>query len=313
MIEFAGSKVLVVGLGKSGLGAIRVLCKRGAVVSAYDQKDWSRLDSDLVNELNALRVKCYAGAFPEIIENSFDLLIVSPGVPKEIELVEKAMQLGIKVIGEVELAYLIKNDEIEFLAVTGTNGKTTTTSLLHYIMLQYGLRAELGGNIGISLAAQVDRMDKGVLCIEMSSFQLDTIEQFSAPISAVLNITPDHMDRHKTMEAYVASKANILKNLSIDNYAVLNYEDAEIRKIAALCKAQILFFSTVRPLDAGIYIDNNQIVINWKEKKENFIELSKLSLRGKHNLENILCAAGMAYIYGVPVTAIADSLTSFKA
>ncbi|MDR1617294.1 MAG: UDP-N-acetylmuramoyl-L-alanine--D-glutamate ligase [Syntrophomonadaceae bacterium] len=313
MIDFTGAKVLVAGLGKSGMGAVRVLCRRGALVSAYDQKDRSRLGSDLVKELNTLRVPCYAGTLPEMAHDSFDLLILSPGVPKETELVQRALRLGIKIIGEVELAYLIKNNEVEFLAITGTNGKTTTTSLLRYIMRQCGLQAELGGNIGVSLAAQVDSMDKGILCVELSSFQLDTIERFSARISAVLNITPDHMDRHKTMEAYAASKANILKNLLSDNYAVLNYEDLEIRKMAASCKAQVLYFSANRPLESGIYIENNRITIKWKEEKVPLTELPKLSLRGKHNLENILCAAGMAYIYGVPAAVITDSLTSFKA
>jgi len=311
--SFSGCRTLVIGLGISGLGAVKVLCRREALVSVYDDRTIDAFARELIDELDRLKVEVFAGQFPEVVNDSYDLIVVSPGIPKELEILEQARLAGVPVIGEVELAYRVKAKEVEFLGITGTNGKTTTTALLHHLFLTAGMEAVLGGNIGFSLAAQVDLMPDGIICAELSSFQLDTIVDFQVRIGAVLNITPDHLDRHKTMEAYIEAKANILKNQHGKQSFILNYDDLAVRKLADRCCGKAFFFSLEEALAEGVYKENGQVVINWNNNKTIVADLNTLSLRGRHNLENILCATGMAYLYGLPLEAIAKGIQTFKA
>ena len=311
-VSFSGCKVLVLGLGKSGLGAVRVLSRRRAMVSVYDEKNVWTVDPEIYKELYSYNVVTYGEKLPIMERNSFDFIVVSPGIPEEAEIIQKCLSLGIPIIGEAELAYMIKPDAVDFLAITGTNGKTTTTFLLHHMFLTAGIEAALGGNIGYALTEQVDSMEEGVICVEMSSFQLDTIVDFQARIGAVLNITPDHLDRHKTMEAYIEAKSNLLKNQNQNDYSVLNFDDPVVRKLADKSRGAVFFFSANRSLATGICIEDGQLVIKWNHEINILSDLNALALRGRHNLENMLCAAGMAFLYGLPINAIAESLHTFK-
>lgn len=310
-MDFAGKKILVVGLARSGMAAIKLLHKRGAVLTACDIKTADEL-GEKINILKSMDITIFAGDYPVIDNASFDLVVTSPGVRMEFEPIKQARLLGISVISEVELAYAIKAPDVELCAVTGTNGKTTTTSLLQYIFEKSGRRSVAGGNIGVPLTTLVDGMDEGVITVEVSSFQLETTIKFKPHICGILNITPDHLDWHKTLDNYITAKTRIFANQTSDDFTILNYEDNEIRKMASLCKSKVLFFSTDRVLKEGAFVENNYIKVIINNNEFNICTLDDLLLRGKHNLENVLCASAMAIAAGVKTPELKDALSSFK-
>ncbi len=306
-------KVLVLGLGKSGISTIKNLVALGAIVAAYDQKEIGFIEPDIIAELTKLKVELYCGEYPRQEDFIWELLVVSPGIPKETDLIQWAIAQGISVYGEVELAYQLKNEGLDLMAITGTNGKTTCTALLKHIMVCSGIEAEVAGNIGVPLIDQIRALQRGVLCVELSSFQLDTIVDFHAHICAITNITPDHLDRHKTMEAYAEAKKQILKNQTSADFAVLNYDDDLVRGMAEACQARFFYFSATEQLTQGIFVNENRIEIIDGNKTIYITDIDRLSLRGKHNLENCLCVAAMAYLYGAAAADIAKGLQTFTA
>lgn len=310
-MNFAGKKVLVVGIARSGIAAAEALIHRGAVVTACDIKSRAELGSS-IDLLEEMGVTCCSGEYPLVDNTTFDLVIPSPGVPLEIEPIKKARLLHIPIMGEVELAYLIKSPQLEIYAVTGTNGKTTTTSLLHFILAHDGRKSAAGGNIGVPLTGLVETMPEGVIAVEVSSFQLETIIDFHPRITGLLNITPDHIDRHKTLENYIEAKARIFANQTPADYTVLNYEDQVLRQLASRCQAQVIFFSTEQVLDEGLYVENGFVILDLKGKKNRICSLSQIKLRGQHNLENILCASAMAAAAGVSPAIIQRALIEFR-
>jgi len=310
-VDFNGKKVLVIGLAKSGLAAIEALQKRGAIPVGYDAKTAAELGSNL-EELKNMNIELFLGEKPVVTRQQFDLVIVSPAVSMELDLVQEALKEGIKVISELELAYRIKSPHTEIVAVTGTNGKTTTTSLLQYIFAHDGRQSLAGGNIGIPLCSLVDKVDQGIISVEASSFQLEGIEYFHPHICGILNITPDHLDRHKTMQAYTACKARIFSRQNQDDFTILNYEDERVRNLAPRVAGKVIFFSTDRVLKEGVFVEDGNIVVNLKGKRTVICPRHKVYLRGKHNLENVLCAVGMCWAAGVSAPIISECLQSFK-
>lgn len=310
-MDFSGKRILVVGLARSGLSAINVLSKRGAVLSACDSKSAEKLEQKYL-ELKDLGVKLYTGSYPQVDSGDYDLLVVSPGVPLQIAPIRQAYEAGIPVIGEVELAFLLKAGGVEIYAITGTNGKTTTTALLQFIMETAGKKAYSGGNIGIPLTALLDQLEEGVIAVEMSSFQLDTSIDFRPHICGLLNITPDHLDRHGSMESYIAAKAKIFARQDSSDYAIFNYEDESLRKMAEFCPSQVIFFSSERILEEGAFVEDGTITVRLNSKRQPICPVAELLLRGRHNLENILCAVLMAYIGGAQTEAIRLALKTFK-
>lgn len=310
-MEFKDKKILVVGMARSGMAALEVLNKRGAVLSAYDDKSPDKLKEE-TNYLHTIGCKVFTGENPVVIKEDFDLLVVSPGVPLNIEPIKMAYTLGIPVIGELELAYLIKSDYLQIYAITGTNGKTTTTALLEYILEKDGRLVKAGGNIGVPLSRLVDQMQEGTISLEVSSFQLETTSHFKPHICSILNITPDHLDRHGSMEKYIKTKAKIFAGQTQEDFVVLNYEDKIVRNMAKLVKSRTIFFSTERVLDEGVFIKNNRVIFLMNDEYTEICELGEISLRGKHNLENILCAVAMSIIAGVNPSYIRQALQSFK-
>lgn len=308
---YRDKRILLVGLARSGMAAATVLHKRGAKLCAYDAKSRDKIAKE-AGELEKMGIAVYAGEYPPMAALNLDMVVVSPGVPLDIAPIQDAYQIGISVIGELELAYRMKSDEVEMYAVTGTNGKTTTTALLHDILQKAGLITAAGGNIGVALCSLVDEMQSGVIAVEVSSFQLQTVEQFRPHICAVLNITPDHLDRHKTVEEYTRTKGNIFKKQNPDDFLILNYEDERVREFKNSARSKVVYFSVERVLEEGLFVENNTIWAAWNAKKEALVPLNEILLRGKHNLENILGAVAMAYMGGVSAEAIRQSLSTFK-
>lgn len=311
-MELVNKRVLVVGLGKSGQAAAAVLARCQALVEACDLKTLKDFDADMIAALEKQGVKIHAGGYPQVSPEVYDLLVASPGISLEIEPFQQALACKIPVLGEVELAYQTKNPAIIMLAVTGTNGKTTTTALLEYILKSDGRCAAAGGNIGTPLTSLVEEMTEGIIAVEMSSFQLETIREFKPRVSGMLNITPDHLDRHRTMQAYSAAKARIFENQTAEDFALLNYDDQAIRQMADQCPAQVWFFSQYQTFDSGVYLEDGRIIIKSGGGAYLVCRQDEVLLRGRHNMENILCATGMAFCCGVSAEVIGSALRTFR-
>ena len=309
-MEIAKKKVLVFGLGISGIGAAGLLEEQGAEEVLYDGNEKLK-EEEIRNKLkDGSRAQIIIGAFPEELLDSLDIVILSPGVPADLPLVNQMRERGILITGEVELAF--ESGKGDVLAITGTNGKTTTTALLGEIMKNYQDDVFVVGNIGNPYTTAAGKMNDGSITVaEMSSFQLETILDFRPKVSAILNFTPDHLNRHHTMEAYVNAKKNIAKNQTEDDYCILNYEDKLTREFGENIKAQVLYFSSRRKLEKGIYLADGRIIYRDEEVTE-LCDIKELNLLGLHNYENVMAAAAMAFVYGVPAEIVRKSVKAFK-
>ncbi|MCI9491554.1 MAG: UDP-N-acetylmuramoyl-L-alanine--D-glutamate ligase [Lachnospiraceae bacterium] len=307
-----GKKFLVVGAGISGVAAAELLIRRGRPVILYDGKEG--LDIEEVRKKSPFleQVEVLAGELPKEAVEACDVAVLSPGVPMDIPAVEQMRAAGLELWGEIELAYAFEQGKV--LAVTGTNGKTTTTSLLGAIMEHAGLDVKVVGNIGVPYTSLVSGTTKdSVTVAEISSFQLETVHEFCPQVSAILNITPDHLNRHHTMDNYRQAKERIAANQGAGQFCILNYEDAALKEFSSKVNAQIVFFSSKRELGQGIYLDNGKIIWAWDEKKETVCHVKELKLIGMHNYENVMAAAAMALVSGVPLEKIREALVTFSA
>lgn len=303
-------KVLVVGLGKSGIASIEALSKGGADVYLQDSKKAEDIKEENISLLKERNVTCFFGSVPEDM-SIFDMIVMSPGVPLELPFIKEAQEAGVEIIGELELAYRCTDGK--FIAITGTNGKTTTTTLVGEIVKNAGKDMRIVGNIGNPVVTEALRSDEDTWMVtETSSFQLETIKSFKPQVSAILNLTPDHMDRHKTMENYGKAKANIMRNQTNDQYFVINFDDKECLKLTSGTKAKVVPFSRKEPLKFGAFIEDEKIVvINEAEEKIEICSVEELRIPGSHNLENALAAVAMTYFAGIEVEVIAKTLREF--
>jgi UDP-N-acetylmuramoylalanine--D-glutamate ligase len=244
--------------------------------------------------------------------NQFDLLVVSPGVSPDLPFISEAKELGVKIIGELELAYQFSKGK--FIAITGTNGKTTTTTLIGEIFKHSGRNTQVVGNIGIPVIEKaIDSNDDSWFITETSSFQLETIEEFHPFVSVLLNITPDHMDRHKTMEGYGAAKARIFENQTERDFFVVNYDDEFAYSYSKLAKAKKVPFSRKVELDFGCYVLDGSIVIKDDNGVIKYVtKVADIKIPGLHNLENALAAVATAYFSGIEIEIIDESLRAFE-
>ena len=307
-MELKEKKVLVFGSGISGEAAAVLLDREGAHVVLYDGNE--KLDAVKIKEKMPENVEVVVGAFPEEILDELDLTVMSPGVPTDLPVVKKMKEKGIPIWGEIELAYTCGKGDV--LAITGTNGKTTTTSLLGEIMKNWKESVFVVGNIGNPYTSIVkDTREDSVIVAEMSSFQLETVHSFRPKVSAILNITPDHLNRHHTMEAYIAAKERIAENQTPEDFCVLNYEDDVLRGFGEKVNAQVLYFSSRRKLNRGVYLDGKTIICHLDEPVS-VCDTDELQILGTHNYENAMAAVAMAYAYGVPVDVIRKTLLAFK-
>ena len=303
-----GKKVLVFGSGISGIGAVKLLEDHGAEVVLYDGNE--SLDQASLREQLGEKTTIVLVEFPEHLLEELDLVVLSPGVPTDLPVILAMKEHGIQVIGEVELAYAFGKGDV--LAITGTNGKTTTTSLLGEIMKCHQEEVFVVGNIGNPYTVAAGQMtERSVAVAEMSSFQLESIETFRPKVSAILNFTPDHLNRHHTMEAYVEAKKQIAKNQTAEDYCVLNYEDERTKAFGEEVKAQVLYFSSAHKLERGIYLDDGKMI--YKNPEEEIVcHVDELQILGIHNYENVMAAVAMAAVYGVPMDTIRKAILAFK-
>lgn len=310
-MELKGKKVLLVGLAKTGISTIKCLAKYGADITVNDIKTEDQLEEIIAEIKDIDGIKYILGHHPENISD-IDMVVVSPGVPLDLPFIKKVIEENKELIGEVELAYQLAK-KTYFVGITGTNGKTTTTSLTGEIFEKAGKETYIVGNIGNPVIDAVQAANEGASFVtELSSFQLESIKDFRPSVSAVLNITEDHMNRHHTMENYIDAKARVFMNQDKENFCVLNYDDELTRALAEKCNANVVFFSRLEKLEKGIYVENGDIIIDINEKI-NLMKVCELSLPGGHNLENCMAAAAMAYVSGIDIEVIREVLKTFKA
>jgi UDP-N-acetylmuramoylalanine--D-glutamate ligase len=312
-MELKGKKVLVVGLGKSGLAAALFLRRRGAQVTVSDVRSAEALAKEIPALLEE-GIAVEAGGHGLLTFRRQDLIVVSPGVPLDTPELKKVRGFGMPVIGELELAARYVKGRI--LAITGSNGKTTTTTLCGKILEAGKLPVAVGGNIGVPVIALVDESrDDGWSVLEVSSFQLETIETFRAEIAVILNVTPDHLDRHGTFENYTAAKERIFENQKPDDAVVLNADDVVTVMSADKAKGRIFWFSRIKPVTQGAWVEEETIVFRAAEDAavETILEVGKIPLKGDHNVENVLAAVCAARLAGVGVEAVRAAVEGFRA
>ena len=312
-MDLKNKRALVVGLGKSGMAAALFLKQRGARVTVSDTRSAKELATQIPALLEA-GIMVESGGHGLLTFRRQDLIVVSPGVPLETPEVAQALALGLPVIGELELASRFLAGKI--VAITGSNGKTTTTTLIGRIFEDASLPALVGGNIGLPVIELVSQSTaESWDIIEVSSFQLETVEHFRPRIALVLNITPDHLDRHKTFERYAAAKARITSAQTGEDYLVLNAEDKPAQMVAAKTKAQIFWFSSARQIKQGAFVHGDSIFFLAREggKPEPVLPLAEIPLKGAHNVENVLAAVCAAKLAGIGSESIRASVASFHA
>ena len=307
---FKDKKVMVVGMGRSGIAAAQALMDQQAKIYLQDSKE-ECVSAELMEQYRQYGAECLFGRLPDEDER-FDAVVISPGVPKELDFIQNAVKNGATLLGELELAYMV--GEGHYVAITGTNGKTTTTTLVGEIFKESGRKTEVVGNIGTAVASKaISAQPDEWLITEVSSFQLDTIHSFRPDVSAILNLAPDHLDRHKTYENYIAAKARVFENQTKDDYLVLNQDDEEVMKLMKDSKAVVIPFSRSLKLDIGAYVDEGRIVItDLSGNVHDICGEEELKIPGSHNLENALAAAAIAFFAGIEPEVIAGVLKKFK-
>jgi UDP-N-acetylmuramoylalanine--D-glutamate ligase len=313
MMELKGKKVLVVGLGKSGLAASLFLRHRGAQVTVSDVRPAEALAHDIPSLLEE-GIMVETGGHGLLTFRRQDLIIVSPGVPLDTPELVQVRKFGRPIMGELELASRFLKGKS--LAITGSNGKTTTTSLCGEILIAGGLPTQVGGNIGLPVIALVDgSRDDGWSVLEVSSFQLETTEQFHPEIAVILNITPDHLDRHGNFENYVAAKERIFANQTADDALVLNADDDVAMRAAARAHSRVFWFSRTRIVRQGAFVHEGAILFRATEQSapEFIMRVESIPLKGEHNIENVLAAVCAARLAGVAPEAIRSAVERFQA
>lgn len=310
-MNLAGKRVLVVGLGKSGVASALFLKERGAKVSVSDAKSPEQLHQEIPVLLDA-GITVETGQHGERTFREQDLIVISPGVPFDMPLLARARESGIPIIGEIELAAQFLKGNI--IAITGSNGKTTTTAMAGEILTASGRPTLVGGNIGtpaISFVGQAGETTWTVL--EISSFQLETVESFCPKIAAVLNVTPDHLDRHYTFENYAAAKARIFEKQTADDFAVLNADDPTCVAMAAKLAARVYWFSRLRPVEHGTFVREGNVVWRDADNEQTILPLAEIALKGAHNLENVLASVAVGMLAEVDPADIRRAVAEFRA
>ncbi len=309
-MELKNSKILVIGAAKSGVAAALFLAGKGNEVILNEIKAQEEINPEIVAGLKKASVQLLCGQQPDIDSIRPQLIVPSPGVPLDIPPLKRARELGIPLWSEIELG--CRWTAAPIVAITGTNGKTTTTALIGRIMDEAGKNVFVGGNIGIPFVSKAEELGSDdVAVLEVSSFQLEATEEFRPKVALILNITPDHLDRHGSMAGYIEAKARIFANQNQDDYLVLNWDDEETRKLAPRSRTRVIFFSRKHKLEEGIFVADGQIVALFAGEHEPIIPVSDIGIKGGHNLENALAAVAAGWLMGVPAAVLAESLRTF--
>ena len=306
-----GDAILIIGAARSGVASAEYLLSIGKQIVISDMN--TKLAEDVETQLGHASVSYVWGKQPDVAALQPELIVMSPGVPLSIPPVVKARELGIPVISEPELAF--RYSDVPFVAITGTNGKTTTTTLTAFLLEKEGRKVVAGGNIGLPLISQCPQMSANdIVVAEMSSFQLESVDSFCPKVAVVMNLTPDHLDRHKTMEAYAAAKANIFKNQGPEEYLLLNKDDAIVAAMAAGAKSHVYYFSQQEILDEGIWLEDGNLVYRLDKNgaPQVLIPAAEIGIVGSHNWQNAMAASLAALLRGQQSEIIAERLRAFK-
>lgn len=309
-MDLNDKRILIAGTGISGIGAAGLLAGTEAQLILYDGNKALTVDEIQAKLPVQQGIRIIIGDLPEEVIQNLDIAVLSPGIPTDADFVNRMRNEGVLIWGELELAYEFARGTV--LAITGTNGKTTTTTLLGEILKNYYKEVFVVGNIGTAYTGIAgDTTPDSYVVAETSSFQLETIDKFHPRVSAVLNLTPDHLNRHHTMEGYVSAKKNIMKNQTSDDFVVLNYDDVLTRAIGKEARPRVIWFSSTQVLENGYYFYDKKIIYADNGKQELVCNASGLKILGLHNMENIMAAVAMARCVGVPMNKIRETVTSF--
>ena len=306
-----GDAILIIGAARSGVASAEYLLSIGKQIVISDMN--TKLAEDVETQLGHASVSYVWGKQPDVAALQPELIVMSPGVPLSIPPVVKARELGIPVISEPELAF--RYSDVPFVAITGTNGKTTTTTLTAFLLEKEGRKVVAGGNIGLPLISRCPQMSANdIVVAEMSSFQLESVDSFCPKVAVVMNLTPDHLDRHKTMEAYAAAKANIFKNQGPEEYLLLNKDDAIVAAMAAGAKSRVYYFSQQEILEEGIWLEDGNLVYRLDKNgaPQVLIPAAEIGIVGSHNWQNAMAASLAALLMGQQPEIIAERLRAFK-
>ena len=309
--DLTGKEIVIVGMARSGMAAAEFLWKRGVRVTLSDNRPAAALESE-IRFLKERNIRHETGGHSAELFDSADLIVVSPGVPLSLPVLRQAAQTGKTLISEIELASRYLRGRV--IAITGTNGKTTATTLIGEILRTSGFPVQVGGNIGTPLISLVESSTEDTWSVvELSSFQLEAVPTFRPNIAVILNITPDHLDRYASFEAYAQTKLNIFENQVSSDFAVLNYEDLNLQKAAGSVHSQVFWFSGSHEVRCGTYAVGGQIVYQSGQRTERVMTCNEVSLKGRHNLENVAASITAARLAGIPSSSIAERVRNFKA
>lgn len=307
---FENKRILILGAGISGSSVAHVLQQHGAQVILSDAKPAHLLKNKDFELLTAAGVELALGRQDEELLCGIDYVVVSPGISINIPLLKVAQDQGIIVMSEIEVAYQLC--PVPMIAITGTNGKTTTTTLIGEMIRTMNENVVVGGNIGLALSQEVAQVnDDGSVVAEISSFQLEGIINFHPHIAAVLNITPDHLDRHQSMENYIKMKERVFANQTNDDYVVLNYDDATVQDMSNRVPSKVFFFSRQTELSSGIFVKDGMITIKWEENTVEVCSVTQIQMRGNHSIENVLAACAVAFLAGVKTADMVKIILAF--
>jgi UDP-N-acetylmuramoylalanine--D-glutamate ligase len=308
-MEIAGRKVLVLGAARSGIASARFLAQRGATVALNDRKPLDEWSGEALG-LKTEGVGLVAGDAPSWLLDQIDLVVISPGVPSKSIPVRYAERRGVEVIGEIELASRFLRGRI--VAITGTNGKTTTTSLIGQMLKDAGMNVQVGGNIGKALITMIESSrDDGWNVVEVSSFQLETIVDFHPTVAAVLNVTPNHMDRYESVMDYAAAKQRIFANQRTGDVAILNADDEIVSSWASGLRAHVVPFSINRDLPEGVFLRGRDLISRTEDGEKVLVTRDEMQLRGLHNVENVLAALAAGLAAGAPAESLRETVRRF--
>ena len=311
-MNLQNKQFLVVGMGKSGIAAAELLVMHQMKVVIFDENP-DLNPKDVWEQSQKLgMVPVVVGKLPEEIKNQIDICIMSPGVPTDLPVIQQLKQRNVLIWGEIELAYRFSMGNL--IGITGTNGKTTTTSLVGEIMQSHFESVKVVGNIGVPYTQMVSEMNEQTVTVaEISSFQLETIDSFHPNVSAVLNIQPDHLNRHHTMENYIGAKERIFENQTEADCCVLNYDDLVTRKMSEKTKAKVCFFSSKQELEEGFFVREDWICRKSNGTTEPYMNIHDMNLVGMCNVENVMAAMAISTFVGVPKEQIIETIRNFKA
>jgi UDP-N-acetylmuramoylalanine--D-glutamate ligase len=308
--RITGKKVAIIGMARSGLALAKLLKSYGAKVFLSELKSEDKLKEE-IKTLEKLGIQWECGGHTDQVWTNKDYIVISPGVPDNIPVVQRAQSLNVRIFSEIEAASWLCQAKI--VGITGSNGKTTTTTLVGEILKKAGREVAVAGNVGNAFSNVAERLSEdGIAVLELSSFQLEKISDFEPQIAALLNLSPDHLDRYPNYDAYVAAKLRVFENQGKEDFAVLNADDSLTEKIRKGLKAEVILFSAKREIKPGVFLRNGNVVSNLEGIEIRIIPAVEIGIKGPHNLSNSACAAAIALLLGVEPKVIASALRDFK-